>query len=73
MNFDYKQLIKPEMNLGAKEKKIRLIAGSLLFLISIIFAKVFLLILALVLIATGYNGWCPAYSALGKNSTDPDT
>ncbi len=73
MNFDYKQLIKPEMNLGVKEKKIRLIAGSLLFLISIIFAKVFLLLLALVLIATGYNGWCPAYSALGKNSTDSDT
>ncbi|HHZ69203.1 MAG TPA: DUF2892 domain-containing protein [Methylococcaceae bacterium] len=73
MNFDYKQLIKPEMNIGEKEKKIRLISGGTLFLVSVITASIFLLLLALALIATGYNGWCPAYSALGRNSTDSNT
>ncbi|HIG91926.1 MAG: DUF2892 domain-containing protein [Methylococcales bacterium] len=73
MNFDYKQLIKSEMNIGDKEKKIRLYGGAIAFLIAIISASVFLLLLALALIATGYKGWCPAYSALGKNSTDLET
>ena len=73
MNFDYKQLIKPEMNIGDKEKKIRVIGGAIAFLVAIISASVFLLLLALVLVATGYKGWCPAYSALGKNSMDSET
>jgi len=73
MNFDYKQLIKPEMNIGEKEKKIRLISGGIFFLVSVITASIFLLLSALALIATGYKGWCPAYSALGRNSTDSDS
>jgi hypothetical protein len=40
MNFDYKQLIKPEMNIGDKEKKIRLIGGAIAFLVAIISASV---------------------------------
>ncbi|MGR9100217.1 MAG: YgaP family membrane protein, partial [Gammaproteobacteria bacterium] len=29
-----------------------------------------LLLVGLILIATGYSGWCPAYSGFGKNTCE---
>ena len=75
MNFDYKRLAKFELNVNDKEKKLRLIAGSLSILISLFLANILLLIIGLVLVASGYIGWCPAYSAIGRPvcSTDDQT
>ncbi len=70
MNFDFKRMLKYERNVGDKEKKIRLYAGAALVFISIFTAKILLLIVGLVLIVTGYTGWCPAYSGLGRNTCD---
>ncbi len=70
MNFDYKRMLKFERNVGEKEKKARMAGGALLILISIFTAKIILLILGLVLVGTGYSGWCPAYSGFGKSSCD---
>lgn len=70
MNFDYKRMIKFEHNVGDKEKKYRLYGGAALALISIFTASVFLLLAGLVLIGTGYSGWCPVYSGLGKNTCE---
>ncbi len=70
MNFDYKRMLKFEHNVGEKEKKARMAAGALLILISIFTAKIILLLLGLVLVGTGYSGWCPAYSGFGKNTCD---
>lgn len=72
MNFDYKRLASREINIGEKEKKIRLIAGSILLFVSLFTAKIILLLVGLVLIATGYSRVCPAYSAINK-STCEDT
>lgn len=62
MNFDYKRLIKFEHNIGDKDKKIRMMAGVALFAISLFTASVLMLVVGIVLIATSYFGWCPAYS-----------
>lgn len=68
MSFDYKRMTKFEHNVGQKEKKYRLYAGAALLVISIFTANIFLLLVGLALVATGYSGWCPIYSGLGKNT-----
>lgn len=68
MSFDYKRMIKFEHNVGAKEAKTRMIAGSVALLVSIFTAKIILLVVGLVLVATGYSGWCPTYSGMNKNT-----
>lgn len=70
MSFDVKRMIQFEHNVGQKEKKYRMIGGAALLLISIFTAKILLLILGLVLVGTGYSGWCPAYSAMDKNTLE---
>ncbi|MEQ1619908.1 MAG: DUF2892 domain-containing protein [Methylococcales bacterium] len=72
MSFDYKRMIKFELNVGDKEKKYRLYAGIALLVISIFTAKIILLVLGLILVGTGYSGWCPVYSGLHKNTALAD-
>jgi hypothetical protein len=72
MSFDYKRMIKFEHNVGAKETKMRLMGGAAALLISIFTAKIILLLIGLVLVATGYSGWCPAYSGMNKNTCEPE-
>lgn len=70
MSFDYKRLVKFEHNVGAKDKKIRMVAGVILFAVSLFTASVLLLIVGGMLIATSYFGWCPAYSGFDKNTLE---
>ncbi|MCK5192037.1 MAG: DUF2892 domain-containing protein [Methylococcales bacterium] len=70
MSFDYKRLIKFEINVGNKESKIRLIVGSILLSISLFTASILLLLAGVILIATGYTNFCPVYSAMEKNSCE---
>ncbi len=68
MSFDYKRLIKVEHNIGDKDKKIRMVSGVVLLVASLFTAKILLLVVGLVLVATSYIGWCPAYSGFDKNT-----
>jgi cytochrome b subunit of formate dehydrogenase len=68
MSFDYKRLIDRKVNVGDKDKKMRLISGSILMFVSLFTAKIILLVAGMVLIATGYTQICPAYSAMDKNT-----
>jgi len=70
MSFDYKRMIKFEYNIGDKEKNYRMAVGGVLLAISIFSAKIILLVLGLILVATGYSGWCPVYSGFHKNTRD---
>ncbi|NOT85340.1 MAG: DUF2892 domain-containing protein [Methylococcaceae bacterium] len=70
MSFDYKRLIKFELNISEQEKKYRVMGGAVLILISIFTAKIILLIVGMGLVATGYSGWCPVYSGMNKNTHD---
>jgi hypothetical protein len=72
MKFDYKRMIKHEINVGTKEKNIRLIAGSVAIVISLPVASITLLLIGLVLIATGYSGWCPVYSGMERNTCESE-
>jgi hypothetical protein len=72
MSFDFKRMIKFEYNVGAKEKKYRLYAGAALVVLSIFTAEIILLLLGIILITTGYSGWCPVYSGLNKNTIGAD-
>jgi hypothetical protein len=68
MNFDFKRMLKFEHNVGEKEKKYRLYGGAALIVISIFTASIALLLIGLVLVATGFTGFCPAYAGLNKNT-----
>jgi hypothetical protein len=68
MSFDYKRMIKFEHNVGEKEKKYRLYGGAALIAISIFTASIALLVIGMVLVATGFSGFCPVYAGLNKNS-----
>jgi hypothetical protein len=70
MSFDYKRLVKFEINVGDKDSNMRLIAGSILLGISVFTAKIILLLAGVALIATGYSRFCPAYAAMDKNTCD---
>ena len=72
MSFDYKRLVKFEHNVGAKDKKVRLVSGIVLLAVSLFTASVLMLLVGLVLVATSYFGWCPAYSGMGKNTLESD-
>lgn len=72
MNFDYKRMFQFEHNIGAQDKKYRMIAGCALLLISVFTAKIVLLLLGMVLVITAYAGWCPFYSGLGRNTCAAD-
>jgi hypothetical protein len=72
MSFDYKRLFKREHNVGEQEAKMRLMAGAAALFISVFTAKIILLVAGLALVATGYSGWCPAYSGMGKNTCGKD-
>jgi len=72
MSFNYKRLLKFEINIGKKEKKMRLYAGSGLMFVSLFIASVPLLLIGLVLTATGYSGWCPLYSGMEKSTVETE-
>jgi hypothetical protein len=59
MSFDYKRLVKFELNLDDKQKKYRLYAGVAALVSSVFFASIPLLIIGLAATAAGYSGWCP--------------
>lgn len=64
MSFDYKRLFKFELNLDDTKKKYRLYAGAAMLVVSLITASIPLLLIGLVMTATGYVGWCPICSAI---------
>lgn len=68
MNFDYKRMFKFEHNVGEKEKKYRLFGGAALIVISIFTASIALLLIGLVLVATGFTGFCPINAGLNRNT-----
>ncbi len=72
MSFDFKRMMKFEHNVGLKEKKYRLYGGVALLVVSIFTAQIVLLLAGLVLVATGYSGWCPVYSGLNKSTCSAD-
>lgn len=72
MKFDYKKAIKPDLNVGDREQKQRLLAGTALVFVSIFAASIILLLVGLVLIATGYFGRCPVYAGINRNTLGKD-
>jgi hypothetical protein len=72
MSFDYKRMIKFEHNVGCKDKKYRIYGGAAALFISVFTASIALLLIGLILVATGYSGWCPVYSGMNKNTYDAD-
>ncbi|GAB6142415.1 hypothetical protein JCM14076_31440 [Methylosoma difficile] len=73
MSFDVKRMVKFEHNIGDKEKKYRLYAGSALLVAAIFMGSIPLLLIGLIATGTGFSGWCPAYSGLGKNTCEAAT
>ena len=73
MSFDFKRMLKFEHNVGEKEKKYRLYSGAALIAISIFTASIALLVIGMVLAATGFSGWCPAYSGATDDSATDDS
>jgi len=71
MAFDYKRMLHRELNVGLKERQLRYYAGAAAAFISVFLGNVLLLLLGIVLIATGYTRWCPVYSGMSRSTVDP--
>jgi hypothetical protein len=72
MSFDFKRMLKFEHNVGEKEKKYRLYGGTALIVVSLFLGDILSLLVGLILVATGYSGWCPVYSGLNKNTCEAE-
>jgi hypothetical protein len=72
MSFDFKRMLKFEHNVGEKEKKYRLYGGTALIVVSVFLGDILSLLAGLILVATGYSGWCPIYSGLNKNTCEAE-
>ena len=68
MSFDFKRMIKFEHNVGEKEKKYRMYAGAALIAISIFTASIALLLIGMILVATGFSGFCPIHAGINRNT-----
>lgn len=72
MNFDFKRMLKFEINVGTKEKQMRIYAGAVLLFVSLFIASVPLLLIGLILVATGYTGFCPVYSGVERSTVEKE-
>ena len=68
MSFDFKRMLKFEHNVGCKDKKYRIYGGSAALALSVFTGSIALLTVGLILVATGFFGWCPVYSGMLKNT-----
>jgi hypothetical protein len=71
MSFDVKRLLKPELNVGLKDQKIRYGVGIGALLLSVFLANIPLLIIGGALVGSAKTRWCPVYSQLGKSTVQP--
>lgn len=71
MNFDFKRMLKPELNVGLKDQKTRYGVGIGLLLLSVFLANIPALLVGGILVGTAKMRWCPAYSGLGKSTVQP--
>ncbi|HUL11297.1 MAG TPA: DUF2892 domain-containing protein [Methylococcaceae bacterium] len=72
MSFDFKKMLKRELNVGLKDQKIRYGTGCVSLLASVFLGNIPLLVLGGILVASAYLRWCPAYSGLSKSTVDPN-
>jgi hypothetical protein len=72
MSFDYKKLLKPELNVGLQDRKIRYGVGAAVLLLSVFLASIPLAIIGGMLVASAHFRWCPVYSALNKSTVNPE-
>lgn len=70
MKFDFKRMLQFEHNIGAKDKRYRMLGGAALILVAVFTAKILLLMLGMLLVITSYAGWCPVYSGLTKSTCE---
>lgn len=72
MSFDFKKMLKRELNVGLKDQKIRYGTGCVSLLASVFLGNIPLLVLGGILVASAYLRLCPAYSGLTKSTVDPN-
>ncbi len=68
MDFDFKRMLKKELNLGEKDILIRKNIGIASAVLSVIPGSVPMLLMGIVLIGSATLRWCPVYSGLNKNT-----
>ncbi|HFD11084.1 MAG TPA: DUF2892 domain-containing protein [Crenotrichaceae bacterium] len=68
MAFDYKKMLKKELNLGEKDILIRRSIGIACVVLSVLPGSVPMLLIGIVLIGSATIRWCPVYSGLHKNT-----
>jgi len=71
MNFDYKRMLKRELNVGLQDQKYRYGAGAGALLLSVFLANIPLLLIGGALVATAKLRWCPVYSGMTKSTAQP--
>lgn len=71
MAFDYKRMMKRELNVGLRDQKVRFGAGSATILVSVFLGNIPLLLLGSYLVISARLRWCPVYSGMTRNTVGP--
>lgn len=71
MNFDFKRMLQYQRNIGDQDQKIRYGVGAASILLSIFLGSIFLLLLGIALLASGYTRFCPVYAGMGRSTLPP--
>ncbi len=71
MSFDFKRMLKPELNVGLQDQKVRYGAGIGALLVSVFLANIPLLIIGGALVGSAKLRWCPVYSGMSKSTVQP--
>ena len=71
MSFDFKRTLKPELNVGLQDQKVRYGVGIGALLVSVFLANIPLLIIGGVLVGSAKLRWCPVYSGMCKSTVQP--
>ncbi len=59
-----------QKNIGVKDKNLRLGAGAILLILSLILKSWLFAIIGIILLVTAFTGYCPAYQALNADTLD---
>lgn len=71
MSFDFKRMLKPELNVGLQDQKVRYGVGIGALLVSVFLANIALLMIGGILVGSAKLRWCPVYSGLCKSTVQP--
>lgn len=65
-------MMKCTANVGSQERKIRIIAGTVIIAVGIFVHSWIAVVIGLIPLLTGTTSWCPLYALMGKSTMEKE-